>query len=103
MTSDKSMDQVRIAGAAQQLEHILNTYAQGDAEVRSLKNALTRLIERAKGREISSPLSWADIPGGYLFTEGNLGKYKDLEEAFATFRIEVTGRRDLVTQLMKDI
>ncbi|WP_160167805.1 hypothetical protein [Vibrio campbellii] len=51
--------------------------------------------------EITSPLRWSDVPCGYLFVEGALGKYKDLEEAYADFKVEVTGGNDPLLEKIK--
>ncbi|MNY30802.1 hypothetical protein D3C86_1649290 [compost metagenome] len=36
-------------------------------------------------------MEWRDIPGRYLFTEEGLQQYAALEQAFAEFKIELTG------------
>lgn len=85
------MDQVLLAKSAEKLENILRQYSSSDAEVRDLFDALSSLIGKARSGKIIGPMEWREIPGAYNFTEGGLGKYGDLETAYAEFKIEVTG------------
>lgn len=86
-----AMDSEKIKIAAVRLEGLLLGYSRHDGEVTNLLNALRPLLVKAKDGRIFSPMEWRDIPGGVLFTEGLLRKYRDLEDAFAEFRIELTG------------
>lgn len=85
------MDIIAIKTTAVALEILLQKYAQSDSEAAGLFEALKQLIMRAKNGNVSAPMEWSDIPGSYFFTEGTLRKYRDLEKAFAEFRIELTG------------
>ncbi len=95
------MDQAAIQSSALKLKDLLDRYAKSDASARTLRGTLRRYIDAALDGKITTPAEWGDIPGGHLFLEGTLGKYPDLEEAFATFRIEITGKRAFVDQLSK--
>lgn len=85
------MDLEKIKKSACHLEVLLNKCASNDRDAASLLRVLNPLINQAKLGSISEPLEWRDIPGAYFFMEGNLIKYRDLEDAFADFRIEITG------------
>ena len=85
------MDRILLAEATDRLEQILQRYSAVDAEAKGLLTALSSLIASIRSGKITAPLEWRDIPGAYSFMEGGLGKYSDLETAYAKFRIEVTG------------
>lgn len=84
------MNTGQIQELAARLERVLETHAVHDNEVRQLQGELSILIGRAKSGLAFSPMEWRDIPGGRCFTEGGLRKYRNLEEAFAEFRLEIT-------------
>jgi hypothetical protein len=52
------------------------------------------LLDRCIAGQLSSVLGWGDIPGDYLFAEGSLRDVPGLEQAFAEFKIQVTGSSD---------
>ncbi len=85
------MNQTQIVRAASELQRLLQHYASCDAEVGGLLHALTALLQSAQAGTITAPIEWRDIPGAYLFSEGNLRHYRELESAYATFKIEITG------------
>lgn len=97
------VDQAAIERAAENLSALLDRYASESSEVQQLRRELLPFMERARDASIRSPLSWADIPGAYLFTEGTLGKYRDLEDALAKFKLQVTGIGDRATEIMRGI
>ncbi|WP_346830264.1 hypothetical protein ABDX87_24860 [Pseudomonas abietaniphila] len=73
------------------LEAQLQLHAPLDPEAIRLWSALKPLLTLAKAEQISQPLETREVPGRYLFTEKNLQQYGELEEAYATFAIELTG------------
>jgi hypothetical protein len=85
------MDQVVLAATAEKLEKILQQYAPVDSNVSGLLRALAGVIALARAGKILAPLDARDIPGGYMFVEGELREYSELELAYAEFRIEATG------------
>lgn len=85
------MNRNRLKTRARELEALLKKYAHSDSEADSLLRSLSHQIEEAKNEDITMPMEWRDISGSWLFLEGTLRKYPDLEAAFAQFRIEVTG------------
>lgn len=97
------VDQTAIAHAAENLSALLDRYASESSEAQQLRRELLPLLELARDAKISSPLSWADIPGAYLFTEGTLAKYRDLEDALAKFKLQITGIGDRAAEIMKGI
>lgn len=95
------MDQVLLAASAATLENILLQYVGRDAEASALHAALAPLIEDARKGKIATPVEWRDVPGGYAFSEGRLRQYADLEQAYAAFKIEVTGGESPVLRALR--
>ena len=85
------MDQQRLQASAAELAQWLARLASGDTEVADLRGAVEPLLALAGSGGLAAPLPWGDIPGGRYFTEGGLRRYPELEQAFASFRIEATG------------
>ena len=94
------MNILSVKDTASRLEDLLRRYAATDVEAQSLLSTLSALIVDARSGRITHPLEWRDIPGSRSFTEGGLGKYGDLETAFADFRIEITGGE---TPVLRDL
>lgn len=86
---------------AKRLWLLLKRYSESDTTAAKAQSSLRKLLESAMSGEITSPLRWSDVPCGYLFVEGALGKYKDLEEAYADFKVEVTGGNDPLLEKIK--
>lgn len=85
------MDIKKLKNFASKLETVLNQYSASDREVKLLSESLKDHIDMGKQGKITAPLEYQSVPGSYFFNEGNLRKYADLEEAYAEFRIEITG------------
>jgi hypothetical protein len=85
------VDQVQLRKAAADLERLLLKYAATDQEAALLHKSLSELIGAARRGEITTALEWRGVPGVYWFTEAHLARYADLEEAYAQFKIEITG------------
>ncbi|WP_150796309.1 hypothetical protein [Pseudomonas fluorescens] len=62
-----------------------------DPAAAKLAVELEPLLVLAETGQIRTPMEWRDIPGRYLFTEEGLQQYAALEQAFAEFKIELTG------------
>ena len=62
-----------------------------DPATAKLAVELEPLLVLAERDQIRTPMEWRDIPGRYLFTEEGLQQYAALEQAFAEFKIELTG------------
>lgn len=62
-----------------------------DPAAAKLAVELEPLLVLAERDQIRTPMEWRDIPGRYLFTEEGLQQYAELEQAFAEFKIELTG------------
>lgn len=97
------MDQVAIKSTALTLQEMLNRYARTDAAARELQKVVQRYIDAALSGKLTVAVQWEDIPGTYLFLEGPLGKYRELEAAYSSFKVEITGKRKFVTEVMKGI
>jgi hypothetical protein len=66
-------------------------YALQNEAAAGLHVALGPLISDAHSGSLVQPIEWSAIPGGWLFAEGILRAYPDLENAYAEFKTEVTG------------
>ena len=95
------MDQVLIRKTADDLCKVLTHHAVYDAEARNLLGALSNLIKLAREGSITVPLELEAVPGAYYFTEGGLRRYRDVEEAYAAFKIEVTGGESPVLRALR--
>jgi|SRR6185437_2896304 len=96
------MDKALLKQKAEALEALLRDYGMMDPEVRSLFGGLRPFLQRAKEQTIDTPLDGRLIPGRFLFDEGSLRKYRDLENAFAEFRIEATGGEPLALKMFRE-
>lgn len=85
------IDKLELKRKASKLQDLLYQYATNDAEAKSLLTGLSQFINDALAEKIDYPLQWTDMPGAYLFNEGKLRQYSDLESAYADFKIEITG------------
>lgn len=85
------MDKALLKQKAEALEALLLKYGPQDADVRSVRGGLRPFLDQAKAQTIDTPLDTRLIPGRYLFDEQGLRKYRDLESAYASFRIEAAG------------
>jgi hypothetical protein len=85
------MDKAAIAKSAATLRQFLDKYAAVDPEAANLRYSLSSVLDAALLGTIDDPMEWSAVPGGYYFTEGDMRKYRELEDAYADFKIEVTG------------
>lgn len=72
------------------LEEVCKKHAE-DEEVKDFFNCISPIIEDARAGRIIPPIEWSEIPCFLYFTEGTLQRFPDVENAFATFRIALTG------------
>ena len=84
------MDGQNVRGVVETLETVMDQYAD-DGEVQQLAQALIPVLAYLKSAPEGTLLDWAAIPVGRMFEEGGLRRYPDLEDAYACFRIAVTG------------
>jgi hypothetical protein len=85
------MNQATLRQRASELESLLRHYAALDAEVAQLLSALTPLLSAVIDGKAQTPMEWRDVPGDFYFNERGLRKYRDVEDAYAKFKIELTG------------
>ncbi|MEA1677406.1 hypothetical protein [Nitrospirillum sp. BR 11163] len=83
------MNLERFKRLALELEDEARHYAAMDPQVKCFAGSVEGITADAKTERILAPLD--HIPGDYYFYEGTLRQYRDLESAFARFRIEVIG------------
>ncbi|WP_062387713.1 hypothetical protein [Pseudomonas abietaniphila] len=88
--------------AALKLETELNAYAVIDPEAAELYADLKPLLKLVLQGVITTPWEWGQIPGRYRFSEQGLQKYEKLEQAFATFCIELTGGETPTLKWMRE-
>lgn len=80
---------------------LLIKYASEDSVVDSLYRDLSKILEDAILGKIDGPLDGNDIPGSNSFIEGRFRKYSDLEEAYASFRVELKGGESLALKRLR--
>ena len=73
---------------AENLERLLIKYAAADDAAKALLRSLIDLIQSAKNGAITNNVD--DVPGRFSFTERGLSQYRELEEAYALFKLEIT-------------
>lgn len=73
---------------AENLEKELIKYAVSDDAAKALLNSLSDLIQQAKSGKLKANVE--NVPGRMSFTERGLSQYRDLEEAYALFKLEIT-------------
>ena len=78
----------KLKEAALNLRNVLHRHGE---HVSGLQNALASLIEEAIQEKIEKPYDWRYVPGGRFFTEGKGREFEGLEDAYATFKIQITG------------
>lgn len=89
--SEVSVDKVQIMKTADTLDNLLLKFASIDQDAALLQSALSKLIDAARNESITAPLEWGAVPGAYFFTERDLRKCSGLENAYAEFKIAITG------------
>jgi len=97
------MDQVKISRGARKLRSLLKKYSHENSNAALALGTLNELLDLAESKQITTPLKWGDVPCRYLFSEAGLGQYRDLEEAYANFKVEVTGGHNSVLDTIERI
>lgn len=88
--------------SALRLEELLIAFADKDVEASALYADLKQLLKLVKDGVITTPWQWGQIPGRYRFSERGLQAYEQLEQAFATFCIELTGGETPALKWMRE-
>lgn len=88
--------------SAVKLEEALIAFSQKDVEASALYADLKPLLKLVKDGVITTPWEWGQIPGRYRFSERGLQTYEQLEQAFATFCIELTGGETPALKWMRE-
>ncbi|MEN4748789.1 hypothetical protein ABEH28_03250 [Pseudomonas sp. Ps21-P2] len=96
------MSNNKLHAAALNLETHLKAYADLDAEAAELYAELKPLLKLVMEGAITTPWEWGQIPGRYRFSERGLQAYEALEQAFATFCIELTGGETPALKWMRE-
>ena len=88
------MDQTALHESAKRLDELIRVYTSSNKNVVLLYKQLARLIEDACAGRVKAPLDFGRIPGDRIFSETDLSQLKDLEDAFAKFKLELSGGED---------
>jgi len=88
--------------SAGKLEEALIAFSQKDVEASALYADLKPLLKLVKDGVITTPWEWGQIPGRYRLSERGLQTYEQLEQAFATFCIELTGGETPALKWMRE-
>ncbi|WP_299493412.1 hypothetical protein [uncultured Shewanella sp.] len=73
---------------AENLERLLIKYSVKDDAAKALLRSLSELLQSAKNGTLKDNVD--DVPGRMSFTERGLSQYRELEEAYALFKLTVT-------------
>ena len=76
------------------LQKLLQKYAAQSKQAKDALNMLDVLLKGGISGKLTKKVDWADVPCSYMFLDGELGAFKDLENAYATFKAEITGNYD---------
>lgn len=85
------MNSVDLALSATVLEACFNEAADLSSQVAGLYGDLKPYLEKAQKGKVNAPIAKSRIPGAYLFSEGELREYPDLERAYVHFRMQISG------------
>ncbi|WP_058188935.1 hypothetical protein [Terracidiphilus gabretensis] len=85
------MNQELLHQSAARLKELLLHYASENEDAQELLKVLFVYIQRALDGKILEPVAWNQILGGRMFEEGSLRDLPDLEAAYWSFKIEITG------------
>jgi hypothetical protein len=96
-----SMDTIRLKEKAIALLAILNRLSPVDSGARVLLIDLRPLLDASLRSAIQEPVDWKVVPGASQFRYGSLREHDDLEEAYAQFKIEVTGGEPLALKIFR--
>jgi hypothetical protein len=72
------------------LEEACSTHADDD-EVSDFFRCISPVIEDVRAGRITPPVEWGEIPCFLYFTEGTLQRFPEIENAYARFKISMTG------------
>lgn len=97
------MNQVKLKKLTQRLWGLLEKYSRTDDTAMLVTNTLRKQFKEVMAGNVLAPLSWEQVPCGYFFTEDMLGKYKDLEEAYADYKVAITGGNDPLLEKIKKL
>lgn len=87
----KMMDQIALKKAAENLEYKLRDNDLVTVQLKFLYDSLKPLLNSAKNMKIVHPIDESNIPGSYQYNEGVMRDLPDVEEAYAEFRIQLSG------------
>lgn len=88
--------------SALRLEKLLIAFAKKDVEASALYADLKPLLRLVQDGVITTPWEWGQIPERYRFSERGLQPYEQLEQAFATFCVELTGGETPALKWMRE-
>jgi hypothetical protein len=95
------MDKDLLKEKAEHLKSLLVKYSSVDNDANALLLGLTSMLDAALNERIDSPVEWRVIPGAYQFNESSLRQHRDLEEAYAEFKIEMTGGESVALKIFR--
>jgi len=98
----------RLKKEAQELKDILLKYKNRYPEAKSALKLLDPIIQKVLDGKITDPVPEDDIPCAYSFHEGTLREIDEMESAYATFAMHITGSdtdegRKIFDEIMKEV
>lgn len=93
---------------ARELRGVLLKHMNKYPEAKGCLELLDPIIQRVLDGNITSPISRDDIPCGYSFHEGTLREVDEMESAYASFSIHITGGdtdegQKVFAEIMKEV
>lgn len=85
------MNQELLMDSANDLDRLLRQYAEFDDEAKTMLRSLSPLIQDVRSGKIITPFDARKIPGTRTYLEGKLQQYRDFDDAYGKFILEVTG------------
>jgi hypothetical protein len=85
------MNQHELVRRADALKAELARAAAHSPDAASLQRSLQGVLQDVYAGKVTEELEWQDVPGGRLFTDGDLRSDRELESAYSYFKLYVTG------------
>ena len=92
------MDQVKLKAVVAELQALLIQHAGENEAVDALHKRILPMLVAAEAGQIATPVPWMDVPGSRPFAEGEYAELPDVEDAYARFKMLVTGSESLMTK-----
>jgi hypothetical protein len=83
------MNQRELRNAAKHFERVAKKLSATVPLAESMLRGFHPIIARIKNGDITSPMEIRDIPYGYMYAEGEMRRYPELEHAYAALSLRL--------------